>query len=350
MNLLPRWLQRRPAAPAASLEAVLNAGTWASTEDLVALQRHAAKVELRQAGPARARMGGDRLSRMRGRGMDYQESRDYQPGDDVRSMDWRLTARTGKPHVKIFQEERERPVVLFVDLNPGMFFGSRGMLKSVAASRAAALIAWAAAERGDRVGAMLFNGGHHDLEPRGGKHGVLQLIRLLVKQTDPRQGVEGLADPAGLNGALSRLRRVARPGSLVVLIGDYYAIDEDSAKHLMRLRQHNDVVAIQVVDPLEEAAPPGDRYGITDGGWRGVLDTRTVAARRDYQEFFGRHHRAVAAVMRRQAIPLLRLSTADDLVGCLRSFFAGANSVAPDDAPAAMTAAPAPKPSNVVPA
>ena len=170
-------------------DAALNPATWAGA----GADRIAARTPARstwRARLARARLAGDHLSRFRGRGMDYRESRAYQPGDDVRSMDWRITARTGVPHVKLYQEERERPVVLFLDLNPGMFFGSRGMLKSVAAARAAALVAWAAAERGDRVGAMLFDGGHCDLPPRGGRHGVLRLIRELVEHTDPRAGID----------------------------------------------------------------------------------------------------------------------------------------------------------------
>ncbi|MFZ3324264.1 MAG: DUF58 domain-containing protein, partial [Usitatibacter sp.] len=141
------WLRRRirrspPATGAAPLarDDLLNPATWACTKDLVELQRHAGEIDLAHARSARARLAGDYLSRFRGRGMDYQESRNYQPGDDVRSMDWRVTARTGKPHVKLYREERERPVVLFLDLNPGMFFASRGMLKSVAAARAATLI------------------------------------------------------------------------------------------------------------------------------------------------------------------------------------------------------------------
>ncbi len=170
-------------------DTVLNAATHVTVADLIGLQRYAGKIDLMHARSARARLAGNHLSRFRGRGMDYQESRAYQAGDDVRSMDWRVTARTGKPHVKVYQEERERPVVLFLDLNPGMFFGSRGMLKSVAAARAAALIAWAAAAHGDRIGALLFNGGYCDLQPRGGKHGVLRLIRQVVEHTDPRTGV-----------------------------------------------------------------------------------------------------------------------------------------------------------------
>lgn len=312
------------ATTAASLtsNAVLNPATWVTLDDLISLQRYANNIGLKHARSARARLVGNHLSRFRGRGMDYQESRTYQAGDDIRSMDWRVTARTGRPHVKLYQEERERPVVLFLDLNPGMFFGSRGMLKSVVAARAAALIAWAAADHGDRIGAMLFNGDHCDLQPRGGKHGVLRLISQVVGHTDPRTGVNAQAHPGGLNAALSRLRRVSRPGSLIVLLGDYYGIDDDSGKHLLRLRQHSDVVAIQIVDPLEEAPPLAARYGVTAGGRQGILDTRSAAARKVYQDYFSRHHQTVAAIMRRHAIPLHRLSTAEDIGAALRRHFA----------------------------
>jgi uncharacterized protein (DUF58 family) len=306
----------------ATSDAVLNPATWVTRDELIDLQRHAGKIGLQHTRSARAQLVGSHLSRFRGRGMDYQESRAYQAGDDIRSMDWRVTARTGRPHVKLYQEERERPVVLFLDLNPGMFFGSRGMLKSVVAARAAALVAWAAAAHGDRIGAMLFNGAHHDLQPRGGKHGVLRLIRQLVEHTDPRVGINAPVHADGLNAALGRLRRVSRPGSLIVLLGDYYGIDEDSSKHLMRLRQHSDLVAFQIVDALEEAPPIAARYHVSAGAMQGILDTRSDAARRAYQDYFSRHHQALAAIMRRHAIPLLRLSTEDDIAGALRRHFA----------------------------
>jgi len=253
--------------------------------------------------------------------MDYQESRAYQAGDEIRSMDWRVTARTGAPHTKLYQEERERPVVLFLDLNPGMFFGSRGMLKSVTAVRAAALLAWAAAARGDRVGGLLFNGGYHDLPPRGGSKGALHLIRRLVEHSDPRAGIKAQAQAGALNSALARLRRSSRPGSLIVLLGDYYGIDDESRTHLLRLRQHSDVVAIQIVDPLEEAPPPAARYGVEAGGQTAILDTRSAAAREAYRAYFHRHHERVAAIMRGCAISLLRVSTTDDIAVSLRGHF-----------------------------
>jgi uncharacterized protein (DUF58 family) len=188
--------------------------------------------------------------------MDYLESRGYQAGDDIRNMDWRVTARAGEPHVKLYTQERERPVVVMVDLNPGMFFGTRGAFKSIVAARAAALIGWAAVRHHDRIGALLFNGRHQELRPLGGQRGVLRLIRALVGATDPVQGMRQPDHPGRLTEALRRLRRVARPGGLVFILSDFYGIDADTRVLLQRLRQHSDVVACQVHDALELHSPP----------------------------------------------------------------------------------------------
>ncbi|MDX1654777.1 MAG: DUF58 domain-containing protein, partial [Candidatus Competibacteraceae bacterium] len=151
-------------------------------------------------------------SRFRGRGIDFQESRNYQPGDDIRNMDWRVTARTGRPHTKLYREERERPVILLIDTGPTLFFGTRVAFKSVIAARAAALIGWAAVAAGDRVGASFFGAGPHgELRPLGGRRGALGLIRILADRLQPGDRPEPLPGD-GLGAALGRVRRVARPG------------------------------------------------------------------------------------------------------------------------------------------
>jgi len=299
----------------------LNPATRVSIDELIALRQQARKLNFGHRQVALAQLAGNHASRFRGRGMDYQESRIYQPGDDIRSMDWRVTARTGRPHTKVYQEERERPVVVCVDLNPGMFFASRGVLKSVIAARTAGLIGWAAIAHGDRIGALLFNGEHHELPPRGGKHGVLRLIRQLVAQSDPLENLKHPPHPEGLNTALARLRRVSRPGSLIFLLSDFYGIDDETGNHLMRLRQHNDVFAIQLVDALELAPPPPARYAVSDGRHTGILDTHSATARNAYAGFFNQHHQTVRDLMRSRAIPLLQLSTEDDVVNRLRRSF-----------------------------
>ena len=321
-SLFDRWRSRNTkAATDKSVDALLNPATCVTLKELIELQSHARKLDLKHRQPARAQLAGNHYSRFRGRGMDYQESRTYQPGDDIRNMDWRVTARAGRAHTKLFQEERERPVVLFLDFGPSLFFATQGALKSVIAARTAALLGWAAAAQGDRIGALLFNGGHHELRPRSGHRGVLTLIHSLLEYTDPIRGLASESHPVGLNDALVRLRRIVRPGSLVILISDFYGLDNDSGNHLLRLRQHNDLIALQVLDPLELAPPPSGRYGVTDGEHSGVLDTRSSTGRQSYNDFFQQHRQVLQETLQKRAIPLLQLSTADDVVATLQAQF-----------------------------
>ena len=297
-------------------------GARVDVAELVGLRLKARSIRLASRQPSVAVAAGMHHSRFRGRGVDYQESRVYQPGDDIRNMDWRVTARAGRPHTKLFQEERERPVMVLVDLGASMFFGTRGAFKSVIAARAASLISWAAVQGGDRIGALLSNGEHHELPPMGGRRGALRVIRCLVPATAPSNGAH--IRLGGLSEALRRLRRVARPGSLVFVLSDFYAMDDDTERHLRHLRQHNDIVACQIIDALELVPPPPGVYGITDGRYDGILDTRSAALRSTYQAFFSEHHEAVRELLRKHAIPLMVLKTSDDVAERLRCDLAGA--------------------------
>jgi len=322
MNLRDLFRQGRSSSRLAATGPATSPGVvHASSDELVRCRLQARDLRLDSRQSARSAITGVHASRFRGRGMDYQESRVYQPGDDIRSMDWRVTARSGHAHVKLYQEERERPVVVMIDLGPGMFFATRGAFKSVIAARAAALIGWAAIQNGDRIGALLFNGGHHEIRPLGGQRGVLRLIRELVTATDPAQAMTGHAintASSHLNEALLRLRRVARPGSLVFILSDFYAITEDTRRHLQDLRRHNDIVACQIVDALELEPPAAGRYAISDGVHTGLLDTRSAARRAAYTDYFASHHRAVLDLMRQCAVHLHRIATTDDVARTLR--------------------------------
>lgn len=321
-RLLGRWrLDAEAGASGSSDEELINSATRVTLKQLLDLQGHAGKLDLSRRQPARAHLAGNHPSRFRGRGMDYQESRNYQPGDDIRNMDWRVTARVGRPHTKLFQEERERPVIFMIDFGPSLFFATRGALKSVVAARAATLLAWAAAAQGDRIGALLFNGGHRELKPRSRHRGVLQLIHELVEQSDPRVGLAAEPRPKGLNEALIRLRRIVRPGSLVICISDFLTLDESAADELLRLRRHNDLVSLQITDPIEMSTPPPGRYGVSDGQRFGELDTGSNEGRHHYQEFFDHRRQRLQGLMHERAIPFLRLSTTDDVTKALQVRF-----------------------------
>ena len=243
-------------------EALPGDGIHLSASELIALKPRCNALSLPMHRPTVSALAGAYRSRFRGRGVDFVESRNYLPGDDIRNMDWRVTARTGKPHTKIFQEERERPVLIVVDASPSLYFGTRTRLKSVAAGQLAAAIAWAAVRRGDRIGAFLFApDGHRELRPAGGRRGAMRVIQGLVDWLDPETAHQG-HEP--LSASLERVRHAVRPGSLVLIISDFFNLDEQCHRHLSRLRQHNDVIGCQVVDPAEEFLPAG-RFPISDG-------------------------------------------------------------------------------------
>lgn len=326
---LMRW--RRTDAPGSKPPSgPAGGGIRVSPDELIQLRLRARSIPLDSRRQVAYATAGIHPSRFRGRGIDYQESRNYQPGDDIRAMDWRVTARTGRPHTKLYREERERPVIVMVDLGPSMFFGTRVAFKSVLAARAAALLGWATVHHGDRIGAFLFAGdGHQELRPTGGRHGVLKLIRALVAWTAPERGLAGAGSPS-LGAALQRLRRVVRPGSLVFILSDFYSLDEDSDYHLTRLRQHNDLVACQIVDTLELAAPPPDRYAITDGQRSGILDIRSKALRERYEAYFAGHRQRVRRLALKRSIPLLLLATHEDVADSLRRGLANAAGGVPE--------------------
>ncbi len=239
-----------------------------SVAALVKLAQPARALSLRRS-EIRSRKSDAYRSRMKGRGMEYDESRLYQPGDDVRYLDWRVTARTGKAHTKLFCEERERPVFLWVDCRAPMFFATRGRLKMVAAAETAALLAWSAAQEGDRVGGVVFSGeSHHELRPRRGRGSVLRLIHELAARGAPEPTPPDRRDDADVRSAgqaLSRLSHLVRPGSLVFAISDFRGIDDASESAVRRLTAHSEVFFIFVSDPVEQRLPPPGDYRISDG-------------------------------------------------------------------------------------
>jgi uncharacterized protein (DUF58 family) len=296
-------------------------GIHLTAEELIALRPrcHALRLPMRQ--PAASALAGAYRSRFRGRGVDFLESRNYQPGDDIRNMDWRVTARTGRPHTKVFQEERERPVLVVVDASPSLFFGTRSRLKSVAAGQMGAAIAWAAVRRGDRIGGFLFAPGRHlELRPAGGRRGAMRMIQSLVDWLNPEaEAVSRHSDQppaAPLSNVLERVRHTARPGSLIIVISDFFGLDADCNRHLSRLRQHNDIIGCQVMDASEQFLPMG-RYPISDGEDMSVLDTGQAAARRRFDLMKTEHSLEPRRLFQKHQCGWMVLRTEDDPVEVL---------------------------------
>lgn len=285
---------------------------------------------IRLAGPARAialnalrvnsLQTGAYVSRFRGRGMEFDESRPYQPGDDPRSIDWRVTARSTTAYTKLFREERERPVLVAVDLRSNMHFATQGCFKSVNASRAAALLSWAAHHRGDRLGGLIFGDTtHRELKPRLGRRAALRFVHELVEHPDwVRRDVERTGgDP--LTQAMSALRRVTRPGSLVVVISDFVGFTRAAQSYLSAVARHNEVLAVFLNDPLERQLPPPGRYRLVSPQDELAIDTYAAPARRDYEHAFEERLAELEKFCQRYAVHLMPMSSDDDPVSTLQT-------------------------------
>ena len=185
-------------------------------------------------------------------------------------------------------------MLLMVDLRSNMHFATRGCYKSVNASRAAALIAWAAHHRGDRLGGLIFGDTtHRELKPRLGRRAALRFVHALALHPDwQRRAPAGDGGSAVLSMAMSALRRVTRPGSLVVLLSDFNGLTRAAQSYLLSIARHNEVLAISLSDPFERELPPPGRYRLVAGDAAELaIDTQLAAARRDYAQLTPRASR-----------------------------------------------------------
>ena len=283
-------------------------------------------VGIAQPPPRRFAAGeGAYRTRFRGRGMEFAEVRAYQPGDDVRSIDWRVTARRGKAHTKLFHEERERPVLLAVDYRQAMFFATRGRFKAVQVSCLAALLAWQALSRGDRVGGLIFSEQQHlELRPKSGKGGVLQLLQRMTEDAVWQRPLHRRLDAGQrLAATMQRLHRVARPGSLIMLLSDFSGWDREVEKQLALLACHCELMLVHCSDPLEGELPPAGTYRVSDGAVDLTIATDDQAAHRRYRQGFEEHCRQLENFARRYRCVYRNLKTSDDPLSCLQPGLGG---------------------------
>ena len=303
----------------------LNANTQVSAKTMVETRHHARQFNLSSIKKASSAISGLHDSRFRGRGMDYQESRIYQAGDDIRNMDWRVTARTGDAHTKLFQEERERPIYLVVDTNSSLHFGTKTQFKSVLASKVAALLGWSAIQQGDRIGVLTYGvNGVHIVKATAGKRGMMTLMSHLIKAFDSTEG-QPAHQQHNLDQALKQLRTIIRPGSMVILVSDFYALGEDAKKHLLQLRKHNDVLAIKVSDPFENQMPLPALYGVKTDQRPRVLDSKNSRMQAKLLHKQTSHIQSLKENIIKAGVPLVPIQTNDLWVNALKTGLSNPN-------------------------
>lgn len=286
-------------------------GAYCDLNDLMRLRWVAKTFSLPKAKRVSRPQAGTHFSRFRGRGMEFSEVRAYQPGDDVRSIDWRVTARRQKPHTKLFNEERERPIFLLCDQSQPMFFGSKVAFKSVRAAETAALFAWTALNHNDRVGGIVYSGqGHEEFRPSRDRKSILRLLSQLAHYNRALSAQSQTPEKAfRLNDALTECSRIVKPGSLVMIISDFSQIDEETHKHLALMAQHNDLILANVFDPLERELPPPGFYPVSNGVDTLILNARSEQARKSYLSWSKTQQETLAQIALQCRAPLVHIST-----------------------------------------
>ncbi|WP_449427469.1 DUF58 domain-containing protein [Rhodanobacter umsongensis] len=287
-----------------------------SLAELIALRARIGRVRMVPLLSHAARSG-QQSSRLYGRGMDYAESRVYQAGDDVRRLDWRLTARSGKLHTKLFQEDREGCLLILLDTHASMRFGTQLRFKSVQAARAAACAAWYAVRAGERVGVMAFGHAEQLLRPQAGPRGALAVCGALAEwdAVPSSNKVETLAD------ALTRAGRVLHGASRVLLISDGFSCDGSARQPLLDLTRHASVSVLVVADALELALAPPGRYPLEHAGERSEVVLQSERQRRDFQRALGAGPARLGELAQSLNLRCSRIDTVADALASITGLF-----------------------------
>ena len=287
----------------------------ASLSEMVRLRYAARELTGFPRVQARQMMAGGHRSSFRGRGMDFDEVRIYQPGDDVRTIDWRVTAKTQVPHTKIFREERERPVLVVCDLRGPMFFGSQ-RLKSVVACEISAALAWAGLSANDRVGGLVFGAQQQaEVKSRRSHHAVLQYIHQL--QDFSQQLLKPATDQFSLAHILEEARRFALPGTTVFIVSDFHDFDDACERQLFELARHSNLNFCHVFDAIETKLPPAALYAVSDGEQQTLLNTGDNKLRSDFEQAFVDRSQKLKRASQQLSAGLLPFNSADSVMSVL---------------------------------
>jgi len=294
-------------------EESLPRGVYADLDELIRLQFKVHGFSFLPRQPVQSLLAGRRASRLRGRGLDFEEIRRYIPGDDIRTMDWRVTARTQKPHTRVYTEEKDRPVLLVVDQRLSMFFGSQVAMKSVIAAEVAAMGAWRTLSVGDRVGALVFNDSEiHEIAPHRSRQRVMQILETVLEMNHALR-VDGdiQPDPTMLNRVLTKVLHLAKHDYLVSIISDFSGADEETKNVVTRLAAHNDVVALFIYDPLEADLPVAGKLIVSQGDLQLEIDTGDAQLQKRFSEQFESGLKTARDLMLKRGIPVLPIHTAE---------------------------------------
>lgn len=273
--------------------------------------------------PVHSVLAGKHASKLRGRGLDFEEVRKYVAGDDIRNIDWRVTARTGITSTKVFTEEKEKPVLAITDMTSGMFFGSQVYTKSFIAAQLVAIAAFKVLKNGDRFGGLVFN--NEDCKvfsPHRSRTVVMQYLKKLVDESQELAKNKTVIQPKSelLEKALLRTVSMATHDYVIMVVSDFYDITPSAKKHLIQLSKHNDVILTRITDPLEEKLPK-NKMVLSDGDLQLMWESGKKNSGKKYEDSYREEKGNFLTDMEKYGIPVLMLNTVDSIDVQLKSLF-----------------------------
>lgn len=289
---------------------------------LLSLGGRTGALSLLPRQPARSVLNGRHASRLRGRGLNFEELRTYLPGDDIRKIDWKVTARTGEPHVRVYTEERDHPALLLVDQRVSMFFGTQVYMKSAVAAEAAAIAAHRVLAQGDRVGGIVF--GDTDLAEHRPQRRPAALRRFLSSLGALNCSLNAGLRPqttVSLNQVLQQAARIAHTNALVCVFSDFDGLTEGSERLLRRLAHSNDLILFDISDPISRHMPPELRLTVSDGDQQIELDASDRQMSDRVTQAMEQRLAQLQSWSRRYGFPVVPLTTAEPALAQILRLF-----------------------------
>lgn len=297
-----------------SKEAPYPPNVFVSLQDLLKMEHYARNFSfLARKQKVRSILGGKHASKLRGRGLDFEEVRAYVAGDDIRNIDWKVSARTQKTHSKVFSEEKEKPALIVVDQSKSMFFGSKQKTKSVVAAEIAALAAFRVLKEGDRVGGVVFaDEGIDIIYPKRDRKNILRFMDKIVERNHQLEHSAPVGFEEALKETMTKIRNMVTHDFLVLIISDFQRYSPQVIKFISQTAQHNDVVLVKVYDPLEREIPK-TKLVAGDGEKQIVIDGESKSIRQNFSEGFEKDFTDFEGQMKKHQIPLMLIDTVSDV-------------------------------------
>ena len=279
---------------------------------LRSLKGEARAISFRPRQPSHSILNGQHASKIKGRGLNFEELRHYAMGDDVRTIDWKVTARTGAPYIRVYTEERDRPVLLLVDQRMSMYFGSALNMKSVTAAEAAALTAFRVRDKGDRVGGIIFDDSDMtEMRPHASARSLNLFLDRLAAANCKLDANAPTVSPIPLSLPVQAAARIVKSGALVIVFSDFDGWDATTEKALCRIAQHNELILFSVLDPTSEQLPPDLDIIVSDGSLQAQINVGDDTVRKRLADFSSGRLASLFEFSSRYAVPVVPLTTAE---------------------------------------